>query len=182
MRIHYCLIACAILFGSGCAFQDARPPKIPAFFEEELRSLNWKNPKGQTVALVSWDNISATADEDLVIAKYGDRNTGVIQCLDFFRVMPKEYPRERDIFVLLYHDWGPRDGNWRDTEVVSIKPEKLPNGVRFRIIRKILPVSGNSTNGVLYCLEYNLKSDYTMRLNDEEFFVNLSSQNIISSP
>src|SRR4051812_3755660 len=114
MRIYYYVVSitCMMLLGSGfgCASRNIWPPTSPAFFEEELRSLNWQNPKDQTMALVSWDNVTTKAGEHLVIAKYGLTNSGAIKCLDFFRVIPKEFPGERDIFVLLYHDWGPREG------------------------------------------------------------------------
>lgn len=178
------LITCVTLlgFGFGCACRNIRPPTSPAFFEEELRSRHWQNSNAQTMALVNLDNITTKMGEILAIAKYGDTNTGAIKCLEFFRVIPKEFPRERDTFVLLYHDWGPREGNWRDTDVVSVKPEALLKGVYFRITRKILKSSGNSSNeGVMYGLDYNLKDDYKMTLNHEEFFVNLSGQNSSST-
>lgn len=180
MHIYYCFIpiTCVMLLASGfgCASRNIRPPTNPAFFEEELRSRRWQISKDQTMAFVCWDNVTTKANENFVIAKYGDTNNGAIKCLEFFRVIPKEYSRERDTFVLLYHDWGPREGSWRDTEVVSVKPEELPKGVRFRITRKIPTSSENSTKGVLYSLDYNLNEDYRIALNAEEFFVNLRDQ------
>lgn len=162
--------------GFGCASRNIGAPTNPAFFEEEIRSQHWQNFKNQTMALVSWDKFTTRGNQNFVIAKYGDTNSSTIKCLDFFRVMPKEYPRERDTFVLLYHDWGPREGNWRDTDVVSVKPEELTEGVRFTIVRRILTTSTNNSNGVMYALDYNFDDDYGMTLNGEELFINLSGR------
>jgi len=181
MRVqhHFFLITYALLLtcGFGCAGPNTMPSTSPAFFEEEIRSLQWRDPKGEAIALISWDNVKTKTGDNLVIAKYGETNVGAIKCLDFFRVIPKEYPRERATFVLLYRDWGPREGNWRDTEVVSLNLEEEPKRVYFRIVRKILTSPENRKNeGVMYSLHYNVAGDYRMTLNGEEFLFNLSSQ------
>lgn len=95
----------------GCVTCRVEPAKAPAFYDEKLRSRYWKTFNGQTMAITGWDRFAVSPDEEFVIVKYGGINSGVTKCLDFFKVRPKEFPRERETYIMLYHDVGPREGN-----------------------------------------------------------------------
>ena len=129
--------------------------------------------------LLDWSAIKAAGFDELVVAKFGDADTGLVTCLEFYRVSQRpggtflaveEPPRssqgvartkavesvpESRVFILLEHDYKPG-------VVTSVKPEDAKGEILFRITREMKGRTGKR-EGLRYTLvcekNYIVRSD-----------------------
>jgi len=89
-----------------------------------------------------------------MIARFGDTNSNQVRCLELYRVNRKTDPTLRDTFVLLDHDWGPREQGWWPSVVISVEPTVSADRITFKIARETLPGRGLPKRRLLYFLDY----------------------------
>jgi hypothetical protein len=145
----------SLLLLCGCATQKQyAPSERPSFFESEIRSRTWTDPDGATVRYVSATVTNFGEQGEIMIARFGDTNANQVRCLELYRINRKTDATLRDSYVLLDHDWGPREQAWWPSVVISVEPIASPERVTFRITRETLPGRGVERKRLLYFLDY----------------------------
>ena len=143
-----------ISFGCGSLQKRYAPSERPSFFEPEIRSRTWVDLDGQTVRFLSATVTNLGAHGEIMIARFGDRDASQVRCLELYRINRKTDATLHDKFVLIDHDWGPRDQGWWPSVVLSIEPVVSADGITFRITRETLPGTGKERRRLLYFLDY----------------------------
>ena len=140
----------------GCASLPGKyaPSERPGFFEPEIRSRTWVDVDGIVVRFLSATVTNLGAHGEMMIARFGDINANKVRCLELYRINRKTDATMHDKFVLIDHDWGPREQSWWPSVVVSVEPIVRAGSVSFRIIREAMP--GRDTDGkrLIYFLDY----------------------------
>jgi hypothetical protein len=145
-----------LLLLCGCASPQKpyAPSERPSFFESEIRSRKWTDPDGAEVRYLSATVTNFGAQGEIMIARFGDPNANQVRCLELYRVNRKADATLRDAYVLLDHDWGPREQVWWPSVVISVEPVVSPERITFRITRETLPGLGAERKRLLYFLDY----------------------------
>jgi hypothetical protein len=143
-----------ILCGCGSLPKQYAPSERPSFFESEIRSKAWTDPDGVKVAFLGSTITNFGAQGEMMIARFGDTNANQVRCLELYRINRKANPTLRDTFVLLDHDWGPREQGWWPSIVISVEPIVGADRITFRITRETLPGRGVERKRLLYFLDY----------------------------
>jgi len=104
-----------------------------------------------------------------MIARFGDTTANLARCLEFYRVNRTPEAALRDTFVLLDHDWGPREQGWWPSVVLSVEPITSGERITFRIMRETMPGRGLERKRLLYFLDY--RSGVGVRLNMSELWL-----------
>src|ERR1041385_7682000 len=140
------------VFLTGCASleETIAVPERPAFFEQEIRSKTWNGPDGNPLKLLGWTVIHMRLRGELLIAKFGDTNTGFISCLEFYRVNRNESSQGLDTYMLVDHDWGPHLQNWGISRVTSVSPDEFDKRAVIRITRETIPKAGEQPKRLHY--------------------------------
>ena len=105
----------------------------------------------------------------MMIARFGDTNANQVRCLEIYRVNRKSDATLHDTFVLLDHDWGPREQGWWPSLVLSVEPIENIDRITFRITRETLPGRDMERKRLLYFLDY--RSDVGVRPNMSELWL-----------
>ena len=104
-----------------------------------------------------------------MIARFGDTTANLARCLEFYRVNRTPEAALRDTFVLLDHDWGPREQGWWPSVVLSVEPITSGERITFRIMRETMPGRGLERKRLLYFLDY--RSGVGVRPNMSELWL-----------
>lgn len=152
-----------VAFAAGCCSLNEKPRNAgtpedtivnaPAFSEQEIRSKTWDDTQGHNIRLLGWSVISFKLRGELIIAKYGDTNTGFVTCLEFYRVIQNWTPKAQNSFVLLYHDYNPY-------KVTSVQPVEVQDNVGIAITRETITGTAKPSQQLRYTLPY--ERDYRM--------------------
>lgn len=143
-----------ISFGCGSLHKQYVPSERPSFFEPEIRSRTWVDIDGVPVRFLSSTVTNFGAHREMMIARFGDTNSNQVRCLELYRINRKTDPTLHDTFVLLDHDWGPREQGWWPSVVISVEPIVSADRITFRITRETLPGLGLARKRLLYFLDY----------------------------
>ncbi len=151
-----CLFLACLGISCGCGSLPKKyaPSERPSFFEPEIRSRTWVDPDAVAVAFLSSTITNFGAHGEIMIARFGDTNSNQVRCLELYRVNRKTDPTLRDTFVLLDHDWGPREQGWWPSVVISVEPTVSADRITFKIARETLPGRGLPKRRLLYFLDY----------------------------
>lgn len=140
--------------GCGSMQKQYAPSERPSFFEAEIRSRTWADLDGVAVRFLSATVTNFGSHGEIMIARFGDTNANQVRCLELYRVNRKTDATLHDTFVLLDHDWGPREQGWWPSVVLSVEPIVDAESIAFRITRETLPNRGVERKRLLYFLDY----------------------------
>lgn len=155
--------------GCGSLQRQYTPSERPSFFESEIRSRLWVDPDGVPVHFLSATVTNLGSHGEIMITRFGDTNSNQVRCLELYRVNRKTDATLHDKFILLDHDWGPREQGWWPSVVVSIEPVVNTDKIIFRITRETLPGRGIERKRLLYYLDYRI--GVGVRPNMSEFWL-----------
>lgn len=158
-----------LLCGCCSLVKQYLPSERPSFFEPEIRSRTWVDLDGVAIRFLSATVTNLGATGEMMIAHFGDTNLNQIRCLELYRVNRKTDASFHDKFVLIDHDWGPRDEGWWPSVVLSVEPIIGAGRVTFRITRETLPGPGMERKRLLYYLDY--RSGIGVRPNMSELWL-----------
>lgn len=168
MRAINCFLLALVACG-GCISPRGRTGDYdkPAYSELAIRTKCWNLEGHRTIQFLDWQSIHHElrgAQEELVIAKYGDKSTGNVTCLEFFRPLRKLIPGGQDTFVLLDHDS-------RFDVVTSLNPVLHKGSVDIEITRETPAGLSLPRRRSFYVLSYT--KDYTIQpsLSELTFFL-----------
>jgi hypothetical protein len=151
----WCLAIAVLLVSLGCrsSVPNSLPFVQPAFFEEEVRSRTWTAPDGTLIEFLGSTNLDLQG-HTILLAQFGDMKTKQIRCLEVYEINRKEDAASRDTFVLLNHDWGPREQSWWQSEVMLVEPLMHDNATSLKIIRHGQRAGEADGKSLLYFLDY----------------------------
>lgn len=143
-----------ISLSSGCVFNHKHyiPTDRPSFFDSEIQSKSWYDPDGKRVVFINSTKTNLSNFGEFLIANFGDEGSTQGRCIELYRVN-KPAQGERDAFVLIDHDWGPREQAWWSSVVISIEPIRHADHISFKIVRESIG-DVQSKNRLLYYLDY----------------------------
>lgn len=101
-----------------------------------------------------------------MIARFGDAEQKWVRCLEFYGINRKTDSLAHDKFVLLDHDWGPRDQYWWPSVVISVEPILRPDSVSFQIVREAFPGTEADGRRLLYFLDYRAGVGFTPNISE----------------
>ncbi len=156
-RLAACALSVASLAtscGCGSLQKQYAPSERPSFFEPEIRSRTWLDLDAVPIGFLSATITNFGSHGEFMIARFGDTNANQVRCLELYRVNRKTDSTLHDKYVLLDHDWGPREQGWWPSVVVSVEPVATPDRITFRITRETLPGRGMERKRLLYFLDY----------------------------
>jgi hypothetical protein len=127
----------------------------PLYSEQEIRSRTWIDPHGHPVEIAEWLVVKSSKGDELLIASYKERDTGLVTSLDFYRVERDKatYGSVVDVssvgsfggprttyqrvpphtrFVLLRHDN-------RSAVVKSVETKKADDGLAVEVVVESYP-------------------------------------------
>jgi len=163
-----CLSACFV----GCAQMNRSSSfRPPVFFEGEIRSKSWTDSEGRRLQLVDWSVVDLQEQGEMLIAKFGDTNSELATCLEFYRVcrepegfflvqrektpesdstfsMEKKLVPERVLYLLLERD--PKPGM-----VKSVETNRQQGKSYFTVVRETIPETPKKRQGLRYTLIYD---------------------------
>lgn len=132
------------------------------FQESEIRTRSWTNSAGARLELLDYVIVPFENQLDIVIVKYGIRETGIVYCLDFYEKYPSP-PGQEAWPLLIAHDSEP-------CSVVMVKPVVESQKITINITREC--VSGD---------QVSLRKDYSYEYGKNHRMVR-SIGEIISKP
>ena len=159
----------AISCGCGSLQKQYAQSERPSFFEPEIRSRTWVDLDGVAIHFLSATVTNLGSHGEMMIARFGDTNANQARCLELYRVNRKTDATLHDKYVLLDHDWGPREQGWWPSVVLSVEPVVAPDRITFRITRETLPGRGTERKRLLYFLDY--RRDTGVRPNMSELWL-----------
>ena len=128
-----------------------RPRPRPSFSELEITAKSWNLGKARSIQFLEWSMVPHKlrgVPGELIIAKYGDKNTGEIKLLEFYRPLEKLTADSRQEYFLVNHDS-------RFDKLISLKTECDKDGVRIEIRRESAPDSSLRRKRTYYVLCYD---------------------------
>lgn len=160
--------AAAFMISWGCGSPQQRhiPSDRPSFFEPEIRTRMWVHLDGAAIHFLGATITNLGAHGEMMIARFGDTNQNLARCLEFYRINRKIYPATHDTFVLIDHDWGPREQGYWPSAVISVEPIILPDHVSFRVTREALPGQPAKGGRLLYYLDYRAGAGITPNMSE----------------
>jgi hypothetical protein len=177
-QILACLPLLLAIILDGCVSpNEGIQTKATTFSEREIRSRVWKEAASETLQLLEWSEIEFQCHGKLLVAKYGNTNTGFVTCLDIYRINdlgegpdgvvptfgsvlltptlpPPGVIANRRSFGLIAHDSG------REM-VKTIQTEETSDDVIITITRETIPGLAKERMQVRYRLFYNERSGVT---------------------
>jgi hypothetical protein len=156
-QLALCVLSVAspmIWCGCGSLQSQYAPSERPSFFETEIRSRTWFDLDGVALCFLSATVTNLGPHGEFMIARFGDTNTSQARCLEFYRINRKTDETLHDKYVLIDHDWGPREQSWWPSVALSVEPIVSTGRITFRIAREALPGRGIERKQLLYFLDY----------------------------
>ncbi len=184
-KLVFILNAVIALFLVGCkSSQVSRiETERPSFFESEIQSRSWVDPDGTPVRFLSENTTNVISRGEFLIAYFGDSASNQARCIEIYKVIRKDADGLYDKYVLLDHDWGPRDSAWWRGRVVSVELIVVNGMVVFKIVRDLMLEKEDGKKRILYYLNY--RPGYGIRPNISEWWLavpNDQGRNVISQP
>jgi hypothetical protein len=139
----------------NCAKQAASPqspstytsPTALRFSSSEVLTRTWRSADGHDLMLLDYSVMKFTNRSDLVLAKYGHRDLGTTNCLDFYVKYPVLPPDSNTLF-LVSHDSEPG-------KVTAIAVTTEHGRVFIFINRELVSGNTNSATKIAYAYEYD---------------------------
>jgi hypothetical protein len=164
------LISAITCIGFSCGCRTLQKPyarsERPSFFEQEIYSRNWTAPDGAVIRFLNATITNFASHGEIMIAGFGETNANQVRCVELYRINRKADANMHDKFVLLDHDWGPREQGWWPSVVLSVEPVAEPKKITFRITRETLPGRGLEQKRLLYFLDYSSEIGVTPNMRE----------------
>ena len=146
----YVIIICAAVL-SGCETDPIRYRlDTPTYSEAEIRSKTWSDPEGRKFQCLKWQITEFKYRPALLIAQYGDSQTKIASCVEFYRVIDRAagYVNTYDeddrhflaqkAFIPAKRSFGLIDNDFNDNAITHIEPYEVSDSVvGVRITREI---------------------------------------------
>ena len=152
-----CLSLCLLLTWVSCRSSNGvrNPNATPTNFVPSgtfasyahIVSTHWADSQGRVLEFVCASNVVFNMPSDVLIAEYGDTNSGIVTCLDFYR--PINLNSARSGFILLAHDIEPAT-----MMVTSIKTKELDDKAAILITRETIPNGASQRQAAQYTWRY----------------------------
>lgn len=164
------VISLAAVTVCGCAERDivgtsarnsAPQPEITMelrFQESEMRSRSWTNSAGARLELLDYSLVPFENELDLVIVKYGVRETGIVHCVDFYEKYPPP-PSQEPWLLLIAHDYEP-------CTVVELKPVVERQRITISITRECVSAGDQTSLRKEYSYEYGKDHRMVRRMSE----------------
>lgn len=168
-QLALCVLSVASpLIWSGCGSLQKQyaPSERPSFFEPEIRSRTWVDPDGVALRFLSATITNLAPHGEFMIARFGDTTLSQARCLEIYRINRKEDKTLHDKFVLIDHDFGPREQSWWPSVVISVEPIVRSDSVTFQIKREPIPNRPTDGRRLLYYLDYRVGVGVTPNMSE----------------
>lgn len=152
------------LFGC-CSTPDSTFLDRPRFFEQEITSRRWVDMDGLEVHYLRSSTSNFPGHGEIMIAEFGNKDSKQARCLEIYKVQRKAAPNLHDTFILLDHDWGPREQAWWGSVVVSVQAVMISDRIAFGIVRE--PTGDNPKGSQLhYSLDLSRNQRVTVNISE----------------
>lgn len=159
-------VSFAILSGCASLQKQYAPSERPSFFAPEIHSRTWVDPDGAGLSFLDSIVTNLGSHGEFMIARFGNTNANQARCLEFYKIHRKPDNTLQDKYLLIDHDWGPREQSWWPSIVISVEPIVRNDGVSFQISRESISKRGGVEKRLLYFLDYRAGAGVTPNMSE----------------